>query len=76
MEGAPAVHSSMKANIIFGLLVTLAVIWAVAVINATGNWEPWKAWGLALFGGFSISTVGLRMRHLNRKILRQHASAK
>ena len=60
---------SMKAKIVLGLFTGLAVIWALAVISATGSWEPWKAWGLALLGGLSISGIGLRMHHLIKRRL-------
>ena len=66
----------MKAKIVLGLFLGFAVAWALAVVNATSSWDAWKAWGLALFGSFWISAIGLRIHHLmNRKTPLEKAAA-
>lgn len=77
-DAVPGWHNSlMKAKIVAGLFIALAIAWAFAVINATGSWDAWRAWGLALLGSFWISAIGWRMHYLiNRKTLRQRAALK
>jgi hypothetical protein len=46
---------------IHALFIGIACSWMLIVLNATGSWEAYKAWGLAFLGAAMIAAVGLRL---------------
>jgi len=52
---------TLLAKVIYALFIGLSASWMLIVINATSQWEYYKAFGLAFLGAAIIAAVGLRL---------------
>lgn len=51
----------MKAKVFLTVFYALAAFWALIVLDRTGSFPAWQAWGMALLPAFLIGALGLRM---------------
>jgi len=53
---------TLRVRVIYAFFIGLSASWMLIVLNATGTWDFYQAWGLAFLGAAMIAALGLRIK--------------